>query len=194
MDLTPITPRKIYTIESFTRLLINLLPLGILWETIKTEFSDFLESFAVELNRSDQRAIDFQTEIIPGLSTDAEMLSDWERVALLPDEVPAAGTTEAERQYIVQTKMYTVLPGPTEAFFIAYAANLNITITSIGAQDRFRVGTARVGERLRDADDAAFIWVVNYTGGTTAEREAMSVYFNRLKPAHTRVEFNPVIP
>lgn len=194
MSTIPNEITKIYSIESFTELLKKLLPIGRIWKNVKTEFYDFLESFAVELNRSDQRSVDFQNEVIPGLATDAEMLSDWERIALLPDEVPAAGTSEAERQAIVHTKYYTVLPGPTEAFFTSYAASLNITITSFTTLDRFRVGTSRVGENLRDADDAAFIWTVNYTGGTTAEREAMKIYFNRLKPAHTKVEFNPAIP
>lgn len=182
---------QIRTLNSFKNLFLRLLPVGILWKNIQETFNDFLEAFAVELFRQDSRITDFQKEIIPLLSTDAEMLSDWERIALLPDEYPADGTTEAERQGIVHTKMYTQLPGPTESFFISYAAGLNITITSITFVDRFRVGISRVGDNLRDGDDAAFIWVVNYTGGTTAERIAMQLYFNRLKPAHTRVEFNP---
>jgi len=194
MSLTEITPRKIYTLTSFTKLLKNLLPVGTLWKNLTASFSDFLEAFAEELNRYDQRIVDLRTELIPGLSTEAELLPDWERICLLPDEVPASGTPEAERQTIVQTKYTTVLPGPTEAFFTNYAAKLNITITSFGDINRFRVSTARVGDRINDDDDTAFTWIVNYTGGTTAERAAMKAYFERLKPAHTEVQFNPVIP
>ena len=61
MNLDPITPRKIYTLASFTELLKNLLPLGTLWKNLEDSFYDFLEAFAVELNRVDQRCIDFLT-------------------------------------------------------------------------------------------------------------------------------------
>jgi uncharacterized protein YmfQ (DUF2313 family) len=194
LNLAPITLVQKLTLVNFTQLLKNLLPKGTLWKNLSSTFTDFLESFAEELKRFDALSIDFMNEIIPGLSTSGEMLEDWERIALLPDEVPADGTPESERQDIVHTKYYTVLPGPTEQFFIDYAANLNITITSFGTIDRFRVGTGRVGDRIYDSTAVGFTWVVNYTGGTAAERAAMKEYFERLKPAHTTVVFNPAIP
>lgn len=194
MSLEPLIPQKKYTLGSFTQLLKNLLPFGILWKNLNETFDKLLESFAVEMNRHDQRVIDLQTELIPGLSTEDELLTDWEDICLLPDEVPAPGTSEAERQNIVHTKYTTELPGPNEDFWVSYAAGLNITITSISARDYFRVGVSRVGERLGGELNIAYTWVVNYTGGTTAERAAMKAYFTRLRPAHTIVEFNPEIP
>ena len=193
-SLINIRPVKNLFLADFLRLLKNLLPIGIIWKNMVTLFYDLLEAFGVELNRYDTHTVDFQTEIIPGLSTSGEMLEDWERIALLADEYPADGTTEIERQVIVQTKLHTALPGPTEQFFTDYATSLNITITSFGSISRFRVGTSRVGDRINDADSIGFTWVVNYTGGTSAERQAMKTYFERLKPAHTTVVFNPEIP
>lgn len=194
LNLVPITLIQKLTLANFTQLLKNLLPKGTLWKNLSATFSDFLESFAEELKRFDALSIDFLNEIVPGLSTSGEMLEDWERIALLDDEIPVDGTPESERQDIVQTKYYTVLPGPTETFFTEYAANLNITITSFGTVDRFRVGVGRIGDRLHGGLAVGFTWVVNYTGGTAAERAAMKAYFERLKPAHTTVDFNPAIP
>lgn len=200
MSLTEITPVKKYTLEQFTFLLKRLLPVGALWNSINETFWDLLESFAVELNRADQRIVDLQTESIPGLSTDDGLLTDWETLALLTDE--KVGASEAERQSIVHTKIFNPTPtpnnasrrqGPTEEFFTNYAAGLNITITSFGTHDLFRVGANRVGDRMYTAAGIAFIWIVNYTGGTSTERAAMKAYFERMKPSHTEVEFNPTI-
>lgn len=190
LNLDPIKPVKTRVLANFVTLFKKLLPIGCLWKNLSELFHDFLESFAEEANRSDQRIIDLQTEAIPGLSTDGELLGDWEGVALLPDE--NTGTTEAERQDIVHTKIYTPGQNPTEEFFIEYASNIGITIT-IGSHDAFRVGTGRVGDRLYGAGAIAYIWIVNHTGGTTAQKEAMKAAFERLKPAHTEIEFNPAI-
>lgn len=190
---------KTKTLESYKVMLKNLLPVGVLWDIINDTFWDLLEAFAEELNRIDQRLVDLQNESIPYFSD--ELLSEWEEVALLEDE--KTGGTTAERQAIVQNKIYNPTPtptdaerrqGPTEQFFTDYAAAINITITSFGSLVPFRVGTGRAGDRLVPAAEAAFVWVVNYTGGTTAERENMKAYFERMKPAHTRVDFNPAIP
>lgn len=192
MDLTQITPVKKRTLANYKELLRKLLPVGILWENLSDDWDLLLEAFAVELDRYEQRVIDLRREIVPGLSS--ELLSDWEEIALLPDEMPSPTATETERQEIVHTKIFAILePGPTEQFFIDYAAELNITITSFTTIDRFRVGAARVGDRLNDEYTEAFVWVVNYTGGTTEERQAMKVAFERMAPAHTEVRFIPVI-
>lgn len=194
MDLTQITPVKKRTITSYKNMLRALLPVGVLWENLSDDWDDLLEAFAVELDRHEQRVIDLQRENIPGLSTEAEMLPDWERNALLTDELPSPTATESERQQIVHTKIFAILePGPTEQFFTDYAAELNITITSFSTIARFRVGTARVGDRLNDEFTEAFVWVVNYTGGTTEERQGMKVAFERMTPAHTEVRFVPTI-
>lgn len=196
-DLKEIVKTK--TLENYKAMLKNLLPVGVIWDNINDTFWDLLEAFAEELNRMDQRLVDLQNESIPYFSD--ELLEEWEEVALLEDE--KTGGTTAERQAIVQNKIYNPTPtptdaerrqGPTEQFFTDYAAAINITITSFGFPDRFRVGASRVGDSLISETSEAFIWIVNYTGGTTAERENMKAYFERMKPSHTRVEFNPAIP
>ena len=95
---------KTRTIDSFTNLLTNLLPVGYLWKQLNEDFKNVLESFAVELNRLDQRCIDILNESIPGLSTDTDLLSDWENAVLTEDEKPSASASESERQTIVDTK------------------------------------------------------------------------------------------
>jgi len=192
LNLDPAEIVKTRVLANFTSLLRNFLPRGPLWKFLGETWETFLESKAVELDREDQRIVDLQNESIPGLSTEGELLEDWERIALLPDE--NTGGTEAERQAIVHTKIFQTNKPPTEQFFTDYAANLNITITSFGTIERFRVGTGRVGDRLWDGNATAFTWIVNYTGGTAEERAAMKAAFERLAPAHTTVEFDPAIP
>lgn len=194
LNLLPVTLTQKYTLNDFVQLLKRLLPVGSLWKNLSINFDNLLEVFAEELKRFDQTSIDLMNESIPGLSTLSGLLEDWERIALLPDEFPDGTASESERQDIVHTKFYTVLPGPTEQFFIDYASTLNITITSFTSLSRFRVGTGRVGDHIHEEYAVGFTWVVNYTGGTSVERTAMKVYFERLKPAHTAVEFNPAIP
>ena len=180
------------TVTSFTNLLTNLLPVGILWRQLNESFTDLLESFAVELNRLDQRCIDIQNEAVPGLSTDADLLSDWERILLTEDEKPDTGVSEAVRQSIVDTKYYLQTTNVTIANLTAYALALGITIT-FGDVDRFRVGTDRAGDRIRGAGASGYIWIVNHSGGTADQQQAMKAYFEGVKPAHSIVEFNPPI-
>lgn len=178
------------SIANYTNLLRNLLPVGIIWKYLSDTMWDFLESFAVEMYRLDGRCIDILNEGIPGLST--ELIDRWEQVVLLPDEIPAEGTALAERQNIVHTKYYTYPQSPTEQFFIDYALELGITVT-FSAYPQFRVGTARVGDRISGERASVYIIVVDHSGGTTAQKRAMKAYFLRMKPAHTSMEFNPPI-
>lgn len=181
---------KVRTIANYKNLLRNLLPVGILWKNLSDTLWDFLESFAVELDRFEQRCIDIMNEGIPGLST--ELIDRWEQVVLWTDEIPPSGTPIAERQNIVHTKYYTFPQSPTEAYFTAYALELGITVT-FSAYPLFRVGTARVGERVSGLGTSAYIWIINHSGGTSAQKQAMKIFFERMKPAHTSIEFNPPI-
>lgn len=184
--------QKTRTLENFRDLLVHLLPVGSLWKTLNDSFKDLLESFGVELNRLDQRCIDIQNEAVPGLSTDADLLSDWERNLLTEDEKPSSSATESERQSIVDAKYYLQTKSTTIANLTAYAAALGITIT-FGDVDAFVVGISVVGESLESSGSAGYIWIVNHSGGTADQQQAMKTYFESVKPAHSLVEFNPPI-
>ena len=85
--------------------------------------------FASELERFSAQFILLLKESIPGLSTENLLLTDWERIAGLPDECTELGDTEIQRQRAVHNKIYANYTGLSEQFFIDYAAGLNVTIT-----------------------------------------------------------------
>ena len=186
LDLSPIEPKAVRDLESFRLLLKRLLPVGLLWDFINDTFDSFLEALAEEFERLYSRSIDLQREAIPGLSN--ELLPDWEEMSLFPDE--NTGTTIAERQAILQTKIFNSGVSPTEFYFTRYAAGLGITISSFTQPTAPICGIAVCGDALGRAE---FVWVVNWSGGTAAAQKNMKAAFERMKPAHTEVQFNPTI-
>jgi len=186
LDLTPITPKTNRNLTSFQFLLKRLLPVGLLWDFINDTFDSFLQALAEEFLRLYTRSIDLQREAIPGLSD--ELLSDWEEMTLFPDE--NTGTTTAERQAILQTKIFNSGLNPTEDYFTAYALSLGITISSFSTPSAPICGIAVCGDSLNGSD---FVWQVNWSGGTAAAQANMKAAFERIAPAHTEVIFNPTI-
>jgi len=102
--------------------LMATLPTGEVWpREADTNLSRFMESPAAELARVDGRAADLIEEADP--RTTAEMLTDWERVAALPD--PCTGpldSIEARRARLVQK--LTTVGSQSRAYFIGLATGL----------------------------------------------------------------------
>lgn len=191
LNTSSIVPEKTRSLSDYCQFLVNFLPLGKLWEPISDTFKLLLEAFAEEFNRNDQRNIDLITEMIPGESN--ELLPDWERIALTSDELVVGGGTLAERQARVSTKIFDTVEPPTKQFFEDIALARGVTISITFPAGGFRVGVARVGDRL-EGPTAAFIWIVDWVAGDKDEYARLEPTFRRLKHAHTFLVFNAAPP
>lgn len=172
--------QKAYNLADYKSMLRKLLPTGVLWRNLNATFDLLLEAFAVELDRFEQRVTDWLNESVPGLSV--ELLSDWERNLLLPDEQPAIGDSTSARQDRVHTK-WTATYSPTPRFLIDYAAGLGMTITiSYGSAAVF--GSAVFGDLFAIGGGPNTFTI---TGVSGANQILLDKYVQKFKPAHTEV-------
>lgn len=162
-----------------------------------TNLHDLLDGMAIELARVDGRAIGLLSEALP--SDTSEMLSDWERVAGLPDK--CSGTLEDTvqgRRAILLAKLAST-GGQSAQYFIDIAAALGYTIT-IEQFRPFRAGRSVAGDSLTNGD-WIYAWrvrspetaVITFKAGRSVAGEPLRSWgndtleckFNQLKPAHT---------
>lgn len=185
--------------ERYKQLLINLLPLGRLWETRSQPTLDSLIfSLADEFCRVDERVDVMLKEADPRTST--ELLESWERLVGLPDECTPLSPSESGRRNQVVQK-YTNVGGISAAVykFIAKQLGVNIAVKDIFP---FYTGFARVGDRLTNDFDFSFrigdrvgeplhrygwrFWFeVNLPRGHTV----LECVLRKLKPAHVGILF-----
>jgi uncharacterized protein YmfQ (DUF2313 family) len=155
------------------------------------------------------RAADMQARVVtlgdvesyPATAT--EILAEWERAYGLPDLCVGAGQTLQERRLALVSKI-AAGGGQSRAYFIAVAAALGFTIT-IEEFRPFMFGQSTFGDPLLDVE-AAFRWrviapeinTIFFRFGQSAFGEpferasntALECVLNRLKPAHTTLEFS----
>lgn len=107
-----------------------LLPPGPAWpKDTDAPLTKMLAGLAQELSRVDARALQLVDEVDP--RTTAELFSDWERVAGLPDACViafAGDQTAAQRRASLVGRLAT-LGGQSAAYYIALAASLGYTVT-----------------------------------------------------------------
>jgi uncharacterized protein YmfQ (DUF2313 family) len=148
--------------------------------------------------RVDRRASELVAESIPDRTT--ELLSEWERMAGLPDPCsgPADGL-EARRAQLVQR--LTSRGGQSPAYFIQLAATLGYTITIT----EFQSFTCQsYCDASLDTDPWRHTWRVDAPAVTVIEmscesgcdeairtwgNEPLECLIRRLRPAHTHVLF-----
>lgn len=183
---------SLHRIAWYEQMMVNLLPLGVLWTKLNGTFRSLLQSFAVELFRLHGLGLKIVDESDPRKATLDLMLPDRERNFLLPEELPVGTETEAERQQVVYAKMVNS-GGQSRAFFINLAASLGLTIEITEGSDleAARVGSARVGTARVNAAGNNYIWNIEFveppfTGAVVDKFKAM---IERLKPAHTFVTY-----
>jgi uncharacterized protein YmfQ (DUF2313 family) len=168
--------------------------LGLLMSCFSRELHRFASQFNLLLRES-----------VPGLSTEAELLVDWERIAGLPDSCSSLGTTEAQRQLTVHQKIYGLYTGLSKQFFIDYAAGSGVTITIVedAGGDVFRTTHKSSGVIQRvtqmptgDVDGSRLnslasihTWTVTIVSDPNNNQDVLECIFNKLKPAHTIVVF-----
>lgn len=191
------------TDTDYLRQLQALLPPGPAWpKDDEAWVTRFLGALAAELARVDGRAWQLVEEADP--RTTAELFSDWETVAGLPDTcVALSGQVQslAQRRAALVARL-VMLGGASRAYFIALAASLGYVIT-ITEFRSFRAGQSRAGDPV--STNWQFAWQVNaplntvtpFRAGNAVAGDAINAWGNKLlecvlsrfKPAHTTVIF-----
>lgn len=181
-NLTSIVPKKIFTVASYQKQLLQLLPKGAIWKNLSATTKLLFEALAVEFNRVDQRIVDLRREAVPGLSTASELLADWESEAGI---TPATSDSESFRQNRVHTRLNTNFGNPTDAFFIQYALDaFGMVITISHTTDPFRCGEDRIGDDL-NGTGGFFVFKINVVSDPNSKLNELKDFIEQMKPAHT---------
>jgi uncharacterized protein YmfQ (DUF2313 family) len=146
------------TAADYLSQLRGLLPRGVAWSAADGQnITDLMQAMADELARVDSRAAQLHEEADPLTTT--ELLSDWERLAGLPDNCSQSlAETQQQRRAALVSKL-TQKGGQSPQYFIDLAADLGYTVT-ITEYRPFRVGINAVGDNLY-GEDWIFTWSVN---------------------------------
>jgi len=205
------------SIEKYKSLIRKLFPSGWAWRfNFGSDFEALVEGLAQEPCRIEERGFKFLDEMDP--NTAFEMLDDWERLLGIPDECTPADRelTLSERRNRVLQKL-TTGGGQNEDFYILIAQQLGYDIGVIDIEQfkDFRVGEARVGDKLSNSTlpgggtgpaGWAFTWQINAPASlvrqfrvgqstvgerlTLAENDELECVIEKFKPAHTTVLFS----
>lgn len=191
-----------YTASQYRDQLKALLPPGRAFPRERgSTLDDLLDAMAQELARIDVRADRITTEAVP--STTSELLSDWERVAGLPDSCSGLlSDTQQGRRNDLVSKLVS-RGGQSITYFEKIAAALGFTVT-IEEFRPFRAGWSQAGQPLSNGD-WIFTWIVrapsetvsHFRAGSGAAGEPLATWGNaglecrirKYKPAHTHVIF-----
>lgn len=106
-----------YTAAAYIALFQNLLPLGQAWpRDVSSTLAKTLAGLATEYVRLDLRCDTFRNEADP--RTAQELLTDWDRVAGLPD--PCIGRLPSDdRRRSALIRKLTTIRGQSVAYFVA---------------------------------------------------------------------------
>lgn len=172
--------------DQYKQQLIALLPTGPAWPSLNsdTNFSKLIEGLAEELARVDVRIHSLLEEAFP--NTTLELLPDWERVAGLPDQCTGELGTLQQRHNALMGVL-TTKRRLSKAFYIDLASRIgfliditelpNFTWRVTAALDvnavYFKTGLSVIGEPL-----------------VSSLNNLLECVIQKLKPAHTIVEFN----
>lgn len=190
------------TVEDYARSLKQLLPPGPAWQYDEAEtLAGIMLALAATYNALHDRSCDLLREMIP--DTTAEMLTDWERVAGLPDDcAPVSGTLEQRRNALVTH--LRLLGGQSPQYYISLAASLGFAIEVYEYQP-FQAGLSVAGNPITN-DQWTFVWRVKALTQTVFAFKAglgrageplrdwgnnqLECVLNKWKPAHTFIIFD----
>lgn len=166
-----------------------------------TTLHDLLDGMSIELARLDGRASALPQEANPASSL--ELLSDWERVAGLPDKCSGALEETLQGRRNALLAKLTSTGGQSVGYFIDLAATLGYTVT-IEEFRPFRAGMSVAGDALTNGPwvhtwliRAPEVSVTEFRAGLSAAGERLRTWgndtleckLNQLKPAHTLALF-----
>jgi len=159
-------------------------------------FGKLLMSFAVELEKFEDRITDLIREAIPGLSR--ELLPEWESDLGLPDICSPLAATQEERAKICHAKYTGNYYGQSKQFYIDYALSLGaiIIITEYyGYGSVFRVDNNRVDRTPIEGIAGARLWsitskfkvIFHVISLSDISLEYLKCRINQIAPAHVQI-------
>jgi uncharacterized protein YmfQ (DUF2313 family) len=183
------------TSDDYKRQLQALLPRGAAWTREPgSVLAELLGAWGDEYARIDARADVLREEADP--RTANQLLTDWERVAGLPDPCIVSEQTTPQRRFALLAKL-TNAGGQSKAYFIALLLGLGFVVTI----DEFLEHTVDDdNDHQLYGADWAYAWQINAplvsyfelsvddTAGDPLaywSNEQLECVVNRLKPAHT---------
>ncbi|WP_236189304.1 YmfQ family protein [Pseudomonas pharyngis] len=162
-----------------------------------TTLHDLLDGMSIELARVDGRGEALPLEANPASTN--ELLTDWERVAGLPDKCSGVLEETLQGRKSALLAKLTSTGGQSPAYFIQLAASLGYTVT-IEEYRPFRAGHSSAGDPLTNGP-WIFTWLIrapevsvtDFRAGRSAAGERLRTWgndtleckLNQLKPAHT---------
>lgn len=171
------------TVESYRRLLHNLLPFGKAWlRDNDGNLSSLLRGLSEELFRVELSARDLEREAFPDESTIPFLLTDYERLLGLPDEcTPVLPATELERQQLVKSRL-TARGGQTEQYFIDLGISLGYDTVTVTATGEPTTCQMECDDPLVPGTEV-FVWLVELEG--PGDLETAECLIKAFAPAHT---------
>lgn len=183
------------TAADYARQLAQLLPRGRLFRLDPDSWiSKLMLAIGEELARIDGRTEDLLSQWSPDTATDADCLTDWERVLDLPDPyllIPPE--TEAGRQQAAAAK-YVARGGQSRQYMIDLAAALGFGTVTIEDGVTPHVWTMHVdltdytGEVIDQEFEAGYSEAGDDLGGLYVEALELGIW--RANPAHAQVYFD----
>lgn len=162
-----------------------------------TTLHNLLDGMSIELARVDGRGEALPLEANPASTN--ELLTDWERVAGLPDKCSGVLEETLQGRKNALIAKLTSTGGQSPAYFIELASVLGYTVT-IEEFRPFRAGMSSAGDALTNGP-WVFTWrlhapetsIIAFRAGVSAAGERLRTWgndtleckINQLKPAHT---------
>lgn len=184
-DFTPIYSKK--TMDDFGRMLLKMFPKGKLWPLLSSaNLFQLCKALSTELLRVEDRMLTLLVERDSRYVS--ELLDEAERDLGLPDECYPSATTDDERRARVRQKLINS-GGIHEQDYINAAEDFGFTI-DITTYEPFICGLHGMGHSIGDNENF-FIWQVgaDYTESTIASLKGMVCLFDRVRPAHTIIQW-----
>ena len=197
----------------YVRLLKRLLPQGWAWRRIKETDSTghyLISGTSQELCRVEEQGLKIFKESF--CDTTFDLLEDWERLLGIPDDCTPEDTNPSvgERRARACQKL-TTKGGQSLAFYELIAQQLGYDIDAIDVSEfkSFRAGLSVAGDRISNSDSSnpgwGYTWAIVLPAttvrpfragqGSAGDRlkifsnEELECVINKLKPAHTIVQF-----
>ena len=179
----------------------QLLPQGFAWQhnNQDTNLYALLVALAIELDLVEAQLDKLRTQLHPNSAT--ELLPDWLAMLALPDTCTQVSTVQELQGQAWERYIQT--GGTSAVYFIALAASLGYPIT-IADNPPFRANRNTTGQPL-NGGQRRYSWtvtaplqrIVRFTVGISRTGDplltrtdgVLECILNRLKPAHTQIEF-----
>jgi len=181
------------TVQQYVDALFQLLPPGRYWRRSEdwTRLANMIAGLSPELARVHDRFLDLIREMDPRTTDD--LLVNWYELVGFPDPcIPASLLPTTPDEWRAAIHQRVIATGGASAAYIEAVAEALVgppcnVIT--GPYLPFRVSLNRCGDRLNESG-SEYIWILQAPAATTtAQRTQLECWIDRIKPAHTRADY-----